>query len=140
MQNARDIQNTKDTDRTGIDFSLTQFPYPPSLNKMYRVERNGFRRFLTTAAKKYKADCAIIAGMGKSGSVAIEGLVEVSIILRPPDRRRRDLDNTLKLLLDSLNGIYWDDDSQIARLTIERGEVMKQGAVFLQVTAYQPPG
>jgi crossover junction endodeoxyribonuclease RusA len=46
----------------------------------------------------------------------------VEMLLYPPDRRRRDIDNTAKALLDALQhaGVY-TDDSQIDRLVIERG-------------------
>lgn len=36
------------------------------------------------------------------------------------DRRRRDLDGHLKLLLDALNGIVWVDDSQILEINIRK--------------------
>lgn len=37
------------------------------------------------------------------------------------DHRRRDLDNQNKLILDALNGIVYEDDSQIAELILRRG-------------------
>jgi Holliday junction resolvase RusA-like endonuclease len=33
---------------------------------------------------------------------------------------RADLDNCAKGVLDSLNGIAWDDDSQVSRLVLEK--------------------
>jgi Holliday junction resolvase RusA-like endonuclease len=36
------------------------------------------------------------------------------------DKRRRDLDGHLKLLLDSLNGIVYRDDSQIFEINIRK--------------------
>lgn len=38
-----------------------------------------------------------------------------------PDRIRRDLDNVIKSILDGLNGIAWDDDSQVDEIYIRRG-------------------
>jgi Holliday junction resolvase RusA-like endonuclease len=51
----------------------------------------------------------------------LEGDIEVSITLFFGTKRRADLDNFNKLSLDALTGIAYLDDSQIAKLTIERG-------------------
>jgi Holliday junction resolvase RusA-like endonuclease len=37
-----------------------------------------------------------------------------------PPLPRCDLDNCAKGVLDSLNGVAWDDDSQVARLVLEK--------------------
>jgi crossover junction endodeoxyribonuclease RusA len=50
----------------------------------------------------------------------IEGDIEISITLYFGTKRRADLDNFNKLSLDALTGIVYQDDSQIARLTIVR--------------------
>tara|TARA_R100001594_G_scaffold133587_1_gene174357 strand:+ start:245 stop:532 length:288 start_codon:yes stop_codon:yes gene_type:complete len=48
--------------------------------------------------------------------------VAVAIQAFPPDRRRRDLDNIQKVLLDALQTAgCFDDDSQINHLEIHRG-------------------
>lgn len=51
----------------------------------------------------------------------LDGDLIVDIRLVPPDRRRRDVDNSLKALLDAMQfgGVY-HDDSQIVRLTVEK--------------------
>ena len=36
------------------------------------------------------------------------------------DKRRRDIDNYNKIVLDSLEGIVYEDDKQIQKLTIEK--------------------
>ncbi len=50
------------------------------------------------------------------------GPVELEVVCCFGDRRRRDLDNVLKAVSDAMNGIAYDDDSQIVRATIERVE------------------
>lgn len=60
----------------------------------------------------------------------------VRIEFRPPDRRRRDLDNMLAAIKPYLDGIAdatGIDDSRWA-LTIERGEPVEHGAVVLTMT------
>lgn len=44
----------------------------------------------------------------------------VELWVRFPDRRRRDVDNVAKAVLDSANGVLWDDDSQVVELSIRR--------------------
>ncbi len=60
---------------------------------------------------------------------------EVWVCLYPPDKRRRDIDNSLKVLLDSLvHAKVIKDDSQIIRLTIERDKVVNGGKVIVKIT------
>lgn len=55
----------------------------------------------------------------------LTGEVSVEIDLYPPDRRRRDIDNPLKCLLDSMThaGVY-EDDSQIKDIELHMCEPM----------------
>ena len=52
----------------------------------------------------------------------------MEVYLYPPDKRKRDVDNVLKPLLDALEhaGVY-ENDSQIDKLCITRMEVKPQG-------------
>ncbi|AGH74492.1 Crossover junction endodeoxyribonuclease rusA [Edwardsiella piscicida C07-087] len=62
------------------------------------------------------------------------GDLSVHVVLYPPTRARRDLDNFFKAPLDSMTKIgIWHDDSQIKRLTAEFGEVVKGGCVEITV-------
>lgn len=64
------------------------------------------------------------------------------ISLYPPDRRKRDIDNVLKALLDALQhaGCY-EDDSQLDDLRIVRCEVRKGGSCVVVITPIEssPP-
>ncbi|HAC91237.1 MAG TPA: hypothetical protein DCF63_11500 [Planctomycetaceae bacterium] len=52
----------------------------------------------------------------------------------PPDRRRRDIDNVQKALLDALqHGGAYLDDSQIVRLSIEKGLPVEGGKTIVQI-------
>ena len=53
----------------------------------------------------------------------LSGSFSVEIVLWFPDRRRRDIDNCGKAVADALNGIAWQDDSQVERMTVVRAGV-----------------
>jgi len=38
------------------------------------------------------------------------------ILIDAPTKLRGDIDNYVKLLLDGLNGVAWDDDSQVVKV------------------------
>lgn len=48
------------------------------------------------------------------------GAVGMDVVLHFKDKRRRDIDNYCKLILDSLEGIVYQDDKQIDSLNIEK--------------------
>lgn len=75
------------------------------------------------AGRAYQREvCAELVGAGIREPLT--GPLAVEVILHAPDRRRRDLDNLGKALLDALTkaGVYWDD-SQIDDLRIRRGDL-----------------
>lgn len=49
----------------------------------------------------------------------LKGNLDIKIYLYFKDHRKRDWDNWHKLSMDALNGIIWEDDSQIKRATVE---------------------
>ncbi len=114
------------TDSTPI-FEVT-LPWPPTVNTYWRHKVVG--RLATV----------YVSGVGKIYRKAVNNLVmEAAMVQRylkqagplrvvieafPPDRRKRDLDNILKSLLDSLTHAgVWEDDSQIDDLRIYRSTI-----------------
>lgn len=58
----------------------------------------------------------------------------MDVTVFPPDRRRRDIDNVQKALLDALqHGGAFHDDNQIVRLTIERGDPVDGGKTIVSI-------
>lgn len=91
-------------------------PLPPSVNRLWRGNRSG-RRWLDPKAAAFKETAAKIAlanGVRPTG-----GKFEVDVVFFVNPRHPRDLDNSIKVLLDALNGIAWVDDSQVRRLAVE---------------------
>lgn len=79
----------------------------------------GGRKYLTREGKAAREAIGWEA-KGQWDKGLMQGEIAVRIVVYFPDRKRRDIDNLLKCLLDSLTGIVWVDDSQIASLTLER--------------------
>jgi crossover junction endodeoxyribonuclease RusA len=69
-----------------------------------------------------------------AGTRPLTGRLAVEVTLFPPDRRRRDVDNALKAMLDSVgNGGAYLDDSQIDDLRVVRGEVVEGGSALIEI-------
>lgn len=107
-----------------------ELPYPPSVNRLYR--RVGARTLISREGRVYrKKVCAILAALAIE---EIPGSLHIEIEVYPPDRRRRDIDNVQKALLDALeHGGAYEDDSQIVKLTIEKREPEKPGRAVVRI-------
>ena len=111
-------------------------PWPPSVNAMYANVRG--RKVKTKVARKYQENVAKIClcvGAGRKYS----GSIKVSIDAYPPDRRRRDIDNILKSLLDSIQaGAVYKDDSQIIELFVRKNPSDGDGRVNVFIEEIGP--
>ena len=106
-------------------------PWPPSVNRYWRHNRG--RTHISTEGKHYRQEVQTRVQCNRLPTFGTTRLA-VSVFAYPPDRRVRDLDNTLKALLDALAaaGVY-DSDGQIDRLEIERREVRTGGEVRVTI-------
>lgn len=92
-----------------------EMPFPPSVNVCWRAV--GGRSILSARGRVFRRDA--IRACGDAAGIA--GPVTVKIYLYPPDRRRRDVDNYAKAILDALvHAGVLEDDSQIDRLVMMR--------------------
>ena len=110
-------------------------PWPPSTNTYWRHPTKGplaGRHLVSDAGRKYRAMAQWTAK--EQGAKRMDGRLKVEIAASPPDMRRRDLDNTLKALLDALTGVAWSDDSQIDDLRIYKAHQLKIGTVEVEWT------
>lgn len=111
-----------------------ELPWPPSVNHYYR--HVGPRVIISRDGRQYRD---IVASRIREAAIKkFDGPVELNIQLYPPDKRRRDVDNILKCVLDTLTygGVYFDD-SQVRRLTVEKLEPMPPaGMAVLMVSNY----
>lgn len=93
-----------------------ELPYPPTTNTLFanagtsRVRASRYR-----AWAKEAGNCIIVQGRKR-----IHGRVTLSIALVRPDRRRRDLSNTIKAIEDLLVSMaVIDDDSLVQRISAQ---------------------
>jgi crossover junction endodeoxyribonuclease RusA len=91
------------------------------------------RILISAAGRAYRETVAGYVMEARTGA-ALRGRLMVTLDVFPPDRRRRDLDNTAKCLLDALTKCgVWGDDEQIDSLHIRRQPVEQGGRVLVQV-------
>lgn len=89
-------------------------PYPPSVNSIWRHAGN--KSYLTAKAKDWKTNAAwTVKAAVLGGSKPIMGPFNVHLEVGRPDKRKRDLDNLIKVVLDSVKdggAIRDDSDAQ----------------------------
>jgi len=115
-----------------FELNLT-LPMPVSVNQYYRAIVRG------------RICCSILSKKGREFKQRVANLVSdsqkqptdkpvmVIIKLYPATRRKYDVDNFAKSLLDSLIGIAYADDSQIMCLAISKEEVFAGGKCEIKI-------
>ena len=113
-------------------------PYPPSANRYLRHTARGTYR--TKEADRYCAAVQQIAAA--SSAVKHKGRVSLLAKLHPKATKtgvaskiRMDLDNCIKVACDALQGVLYDNDRQIERISIEIGGTVIGGALSVEVLA-----
>lgn len=106
-------------------------PFCPSQNSYYRHVGN--KVLISKHGRAYRREVVALIALQRLKRFK-DSRVVVSIMMRPPDKRRRDLDNYMKVLFDSItHSGLWDDDCQVDKLTIERGDVVKHGCMIVRI-------
>jgi len=110
-------------------------PWPPSINHYYR--RVGNRTLISRPGRNYRR--TVVRQLRPHFREPLRGRLGVTIHAHPPDKRRRDLDNAQKALLDALQhaGVY-ADDSQIDALAIHRCKPVPDGRVRVSIIESRP--
>ena len=104
---------------------MVTLPWPPSVNRYWRPWRG--RMVISKEGRAYRNAVAVICA--KFEQFSPDTRLRVEIKAYPPDRRRRDLDNILKAILDALEGHVYPDDSQVDDLRVVRHNRTDDGAV-----------
>jgi len=112
---------------------MITLPWPPSINHYWR--RVGPRTLISREGRTFRKNvCALLGGGGSARKPPAGGRIALAMDAFPPDRRRRDLDNIQKPVLDALEhaGVY-EDDSQIDLLLTRRRDVVRNGRLQVDV-------
>ncbi len=106
-----------------IDKTQTRIvlPFPPSINHYY-LHVPGHKVILSPEGRAYRDEAKWRANMAVDYIYHSDVCMEVHLY-RP--MMRGDIDNNLKALLDSLIGIAYDDDKQVAELHVYRHDDKK---------------
>ena len=118
-----------------ITFTVPGEPVPQPRPRV--STRGGFARAYVPKTHAVHAYRDAIADAARAAGAAVHG-DPVSVVIdfvasRPRSHLRKggvksdapalprfDIDNATKSVLDSLNGVAWEDDSQVARLVVEK--------------------
>ena len=113
-------------------------PWPPSSNTYWRSLSKGplaGRVLISEKGRAYRIAAGVAMFDQLRGYPKLSGRLAVTLAVNPPDRRRRDLDNMPKALLDALTHAQVIlDDSQIDDLHIVRGPPTPGGCVVVSIS------
>ena len=123
------MTNKEDMEAKKITMTLE---FPPSVNHLLFSGRN--KRYLSPVARRYYA---LAIANKVPPEMMLQGRLKLHMIIYPPDKRRRDLDNHIKAPIDFLmHSKVFEDDSQIDELIVVRGPVKKPGSVQVTVEEF----
>lgn len=107
-----------------------RLPYPPTMNTYWRKYRG--RITLSSRGRQYKRDVQAVVGPQPP---RLAGPLAVTLSVWLPDRRRRDLDNLIKPVLDACTAAgVWLDDSQVRALSVADVGRRVPGCVVINVS------
>lgn len=106
-------------------------PVPPSANRWHRTI-NG-RPILSREARLYTRVAMTLAMAQKVQCIHAPTEVEVAIVWYR-QRKSGDVDKRGAIMLDALQGIAYDNDSQIRRYSIERYENKQSPRMEIEIT------
>tara|TARA_R110000803_G_scaffold163054_1_gene226730 strand:- start:1009 stop:1395 length:387 start_codon:yes stop_codon:yes gene_type:complete len=112
-------------------------PFPPTINSYYKMTRQG-QRYLDKSVREFRQKVADTVNEQAPG-LCLDTPLFMEVYLFMPDRRKRDVDNYMKGLLDALTEAgLWEDDSLVDQLHIYRGEIVKGGLVRIELSEAGP--
>jgi len=114
--------------------------YPPSANRYWRCFRNrmvpskdavAYKKHVQDILKGLEFDLThdpVLVIICLSPKLTVKGEASKTCI---------DLDNALKVILDSLQGIIYDNDKQIKKIIAEYGQAKVNGGLKVQVLKFE---
>ena len=94
-------------------------PFPLSVNAMYK--NAGKARAKSKRYKDWLHGAGLLLSTQYKGK-PLEGKLMLTLAIKQPDRRKRDLGNLEKCVTDLMTGVVYKDDSQIKALAMHFDE------------------
>lgn len=112
-------------------------PFPPSMNTYWRNFRG--RTVMSKAGRQFREEViqyVIDNDIPKFG----DRKLKLTLILRPRDKRKIDIDNRIKAVLDALEhaGVF-DNDFHVDHIEMIRGEPIKGGLLMVCIEEIENP-
>lgn len=118
-------------------------PLAPTINSYWRSKANKRKSgdsgspvtvYISDKGKLFRTE-VITRVLQARANKKLECRLQVFMEINPADKRVQDIDNRIKAALDALThaGVYIDD-SQIDRLVVQRGPIIKGGQMKVIVT------
>lgn len=108
-------------------------PWPPSVNRLWRMGKGNW--YSTAEAKNYKETVYYLIFSSRCGKFDDTARLMLEVYLYPPSKRSFDIDNSCKVIFDSLqNAKVFHNDSQIDKLWVERKEIFKDGKAEVRIS------
>ena len=85
-----------------------------SVNKYYRTFRG--RVLISADGREFKKQIAMFL----EGHEKVIGKIELQLVFYFKDKRKRDVDNYAKVLIDCLKNVLFEDDDMIYKLYMEK--------------------
>lgn len=93
---------------------------PPSTNSLHRVSRTG-HLYVTDKYRDFKESVKVsVLNQLPEGFELLKDNIRLIIEFTVADKRRHDIDNMLKSLFDSLNGVLWVDDNGVIEIHVSK--------------------
>ena len=115
---------------------ILNLPFPPAkLNPNKRLHWAAKAK----EARNYRTYCRVTAIQQGAEKLGIEGKLQITITIYPPDRRRRDADNMVSAFKSGQDGIAdaIGIDDHLWLPTYKFGDPVKYGAVKVEIEENQ---
>jgi crossover junction endodeoxyribonuclease RusA len=113
---------------------------PLSTQHIYKITyRSGFPRMYMTSVGYSLKEIYQLEAKTQWNQKIIDYNIELYIKLYFKDKRKRDIDNHSKIILDSLTGIVYLDDKYIKKMTIEMLYDKRNPRAEIEISKYKEP-
>lgn len=112
---------------------MIDLPFSPSVNNYWERGKNG-RVYIGKRGVLYRQKVIELIARNELRGKCGKALVDVALILHPPNNQIHDSDNYYKALFDALTKArFWVDDSQVKMNMVLMGNVVKKGRIEMAV-------